>query len=238
MKTRVMQDEPDKPVVHEAARRPARRWGGTTSPRGWSAGRVARQDGDLRLVRVRDRGRSRSAQRRARDCSSPTERRQDDQLETPKTERRIWQEACGLGSNALLPDRGRRDRRIGDGHAEYGHERQGSRAAEGRRRARRRGRTGRDPARSRWKAHRWPHRRTRQRRPQDADAAGRPLQDRQPDQDLHRIGRAPAGRRRETRLDDSVEQRLPGLVPNGGKITIRQLLNHTSGLPTSSSRGS
>jgi D-alanyl-D-alanine carboxypeptidase len=32
------------------------------------------------------------------------------------------------------------------------------------------------------------------------------------------------------RLDDSVEQRLPGLVPNGGKVTIRQLLNHTSGL--------
>ena len=31
-------------------------------------------------------------------------------------------------------------------------------------------------------------------------------------------------------LGDSVEQRLPGLVPNGGKITIRQLLNHTSGL--------
>ena len=31
-------------------------------------------------------------------------------------------------------------------------------------------------------------------------------------------------------LDDSVEQRLPGLVPNGEKITIRQLLNHTSGL--------
>lgn len=31
-------------------------------------------------------------------------------------------------------------------------------------------------------------------------------------------------------LDDSVEQRLPGVVPNGGKITIRQLLNHTSGL--------
>lgn len=31
-------------------------------------------------------------------------------------------------------------------------------------------------------------------------------------------------------LDNSVEQRLPGLVPNGGKITIRQLLNHTSGL--------
>ena len=31
-------------------------------------------------------------------------------------------------------------------------------------------------------------------------------------------------------LDDSVEQRLPGLVPNGEGITIRQLLNHTSGL--------
>ena len=31
-------------------------------------------------------------------------------------------------------------------------------------------------------------------------------------------------------LNDSVEQRLPGVVPNGSKITIRQLLNHTSGL--------
>ena len=31
-------------------------------------------------------------------------------------------------------------------------------------------------------------------------------------------------------LDDSVERRLPGLVPNGANITIRQLLNHTSGL--------
>jgi D-alanyl-D-alanine carboxypeptidase len=31
-------------------------------------------------------------------------------------------------------------------------------------------------------------------------------------------------------LTDSVEQRLPRVVPNGGKITIRQLLNHTSGL--------
>jgi len=31
-------------------------------------------------------------------------------------------------------------------------------------------------------------------------------------------------------LGDSVERRLPGLVPNGNKITIRQLLNHTSGL--------
>ena len=32
------------------------------------------------------------------------------------------------------------------------------------------------------------------------------------------------------RLSDSVERWVPGLVPNGGKITIRQLLNHTSGL--------
>jgi len=32
------------------------------------------------------------------------------------------------------------------------------------------------------------------------------------------------------RLSDSVERRLPGVVPNGHNITIRQLLNHTSGL--------
>ncbi|MEU1424264.1 serine hydrolase domain-containing protein [Kitasatospora sp. NPDC005751] len=31
-------------------------------------------------------------------------------------------------------------------------------------------------------------------------------------------------------LDDPVESRLPGVVPNGGQITVRQLLNHTSGL--------
>ena len=31
-------------------------------------------------------------------------------------------------------------------------------------------------------------------------------------------------------LDDSVQRRLPGVVPNGRKVTIRQLLNHTSGL--------
>ena len=31
-------------------------------------------------------------------------------------------------------------------------------------------------------------------------------------------------------LSDSVERRLPKLVPNGKAITIRQLLNHTSGL--------
>jgi D-alanyl-D-alanine carboxypeptidase len=32
-------------------------------------------------------------------------------------------------------------------------------------------------------------------------------------------------------LDDSVARWLPGLVPNGERITIRQLLNHSSGLP-------
>jgi D-alanyl-D-alanine carboxypeptidase len=32
------------------------------------------------------------------------------------------------------------------------------------------------------------------------------------------------------RVDDSVERWLPGVVPNGGSITLRELLNHTSGL--------
>jgi D-alanyl-D-alanine carboxypeptidase len=32
------------------------------------------------------------------------------------------------------------------------------------------------------------------------------------------------------RLNDTLERWLPGLVPNGRKITIRELLNHTSGL--------
>jgi D-alanyl-D-alanine carboxypeptidase len=31
-------------------------------------------------------------------------------------------------------------------------------------------------------------------------------------------------------LDDSIERWLPGVVPNGAQITLRQLLNHTSGL--------
>ncbi len=31
-------------------------------------------------------------------------------------------------------------------------------------------------------------------------------------------------------LDDTVERRLPGFVPNGAGITMRELLNHTSGL--------
>ncbi|MFD5917246.1 serine hydrolase domain-containing protein [Kitasatospora sp. NPDC058201] len=32
------------------------------------------------------------------------------------------------------------------------------------------------------------------------------------------------------RLDDPVDRYLPGVVPNGGAITLRQVLNHTSGL--------
>ena len=35
---------------------------------------------------------------------------------------------------------------------------------------------------------------------------------------------------RKLRLSDSVERWLPGVVPSGNKITIRMLLNHTSGL--------
>jgi D-alanyl-D-alanine carboxypeptidase len=31
-------------------------------------------------------------------------------------------------------------------------------------------------------------------------------------------------------LDDTLESRLPGMIPNGAAITIRQLLNHTSGI--------
>ncbi|MFI6449426.1 serine hydrolase [Kitasatospora sp. NPDC050543] len=31
-------------------------------------------------------------------------------------------------------------------------------------------------------------------------------------------------------LDDPIERHLPGVVPNGGAITVRQLLNHTSGI--------
>ncbi len=34
----------------------------------------------------------------------------------------------------------------------------------------------------------------------------------------------------KVRLSDSVERWLPGLVPNGQAITVRELLNHTSGL--------
>ncbi|MFB8242713.1 serine hydrolase domain-containing protein [Kitasatospora purpeofusca] len=36
-------------------------------------------------------------------------------------------------------------------------------------------------------------------------------------------------------LDDPIERFLPGEVPNGAAITVRQLLNHTSGLPNHTS---
>jgi D-alanyl-D-alanine carboxypeptidase len=36
---------------------------------------------------------------------------------------------------------------------------------------------------------------------------------------------------RRLSLDDTVERWLPGLVPNGAAITVRQLMNHTSGVP-------
>jgi D-alanyl-D-alanine carboxypeptidase len=35
---------------------------------------------------------------------------------------------------------------------------------------------------------------------------------------------------RRLRLDDSVQRWLPGLVPGGAAITVRQLMNHTSGV--------
>ncbi|MGL5823420.1 MAG: serine hydrolase domain-containing protein [Nocardioides sp.] len=39
-----------------------------------------------------------------------------------------------------------------------------------------------------------------------------------------------AAAEKRLRLDDTVERWLPGLVPDGDRITLRQLLNHTSGL--------
>ncbi len=36
---------------------------------------------------------------------------------------------------------------------------------------------------------------------------------------------------RRLSLDDPVDHWLPGLVPNGGAITVRELMNHTSGVP-------
>ena len=53
---------------------------------------------------------------------------------------------------------------------------------------------------------------------------------RQRDKDVRLDRRPPARRRGKLSLDDTVERRLPGLIPNGSDITVRQLLNHTSGL--------
>jgi len=43
---------------------------------------------------------------------------------------------------------------------------------------------------------------------------------------------------RRLRLSDSLEKHLPGVVPRGGEITIRQLLNHRSGLVNYTDYGS
>ena len=102
--------------------------------------------------------------------------------------------------------------------------------------ARRRSRGGRRSARrDRPRARRAPHgaRGRRLRRPGDpaATAARRPLPRRQQHEDVrgHRaLQLAGEGR---LALEDTVERWLPGLVPGGGAITVRQLLNHTSGLP-------
>ena len=64
----------------------------------------------------------------------------------------------------------------------------------------------------------------------DGDASKRPLPHRKPDQDVRRHGSPAARRRGQAALSDSIERWLPGLVPNGNKITVRMLLNHTSGL--------
>jgi CubicO group peptidase (beta-lactamase class C family) len=40
-----------------------------------------------------------------------------------------------------------------------------------------------------------------------------------------------AGERRLA-LEDTIERWLPGLVPDGGRITVGQLLNHTAGCST------
>jgi D-alanyl-D-alanine carboxypeptidase len=50
-------------------------------------------------------------------------------------------------------------------------------------------------------------------------------------EDLRRHRRPAAGGRGTPRLDEPVAGPLPGLLTNGQNITVRQLLNHTSGLP-------
>ena len=62
------------------------------------------------------------------------------------------------------------------------------------------------------------------------DAAGRPSSRRERHEDVRRHGRAPTRRRGRLRLNDTVERRLPGAVPQGHMITVRQLLNRTSRL--------
>ena len=63
-----------------------------------------------------------------------------------------------------------------------------------------------------------------------APLARGPVPRRQHHQDVRLHGRAPARRRGRLSLDDPVARHLPGLVPGGEAITLRQLLSHTSGL--------
>lgn len=53
---------------------------------------------------------------------------------------------------------------------------------------------------------------------------------RKSDQDLHRDGDPPAGRRGAAGHRRPVELWLPGLHPDGARITLRHLLNHSSGV--------
>lgn len=70
---------------------------------------------------------------------------------------------------------------------------------------------------------------------EDTDAVGRGVPGRQLHQAVRGDGAAPAGGEGALDLEDSVEDWLPGLVAgegiDGSAITVRQLLQHTSGLP-------
>ena len=59
---------------------------------------------------------------------------------------------------------------------------------------------------------------------------GPPVPRREPDQAGGRRGRDAAGARGDLFLDDTVEEWLPGLLPAGDRITVAELLSHTSGL--------
>ena len=58
-----------------------------------------------------------------------------------------------------------------------------------------------------------------------------PHQDRQRDEVVRRRRRAPASGGGRLRLDDTVGARLPGVLPCADGVTLRQLLDHTSGVP-------
>ena len=75
------------------------------------------------------------------------------------------------------------------------------------------------------------HGRVRGEGQQDADARRRHLPDRQHDQDLYGGAGLRLVAQGKIALDDPVSKYLPGLLPDGKRITIRELLSHTSGLP-------